>query len=243
MPPAPHPRTEPHREYALTSDLARLSLPQAFQDSSKLLGWVDSILLLFVTIGVVGIYQPEIFVREITPPTDTVPVVFTPPDEPPPAAEPPPEQMPEARPNEIPDQPAVVTRVAVNTPAVLFSVPVKGATEVVKEARYATAPPPNNIISAPPPPAPTTFNYKTAGSSGRFPDPTYPRQFLQARQQGKVLLNVVVDPSGAPTTVEIRESSGHPQLDRHGADWVRDNWRWLPGEKRYYLVPLVFQIR
>ncbi len=238
---APQTLAESHPEYPLTSDLARLSLPQAFQDSSKRLGWVNSILLLFVTIGVVGFYQPKIFVREITPPTDVVPVIFTPPPEPPPTEQPPPEQMPESRPNEIPDQPVLVTRVAAASADVAFPVIVKGATEVVKEARFATAPPPGNRIVAPPPP-PTTFNYRTAGSSGRFPDPSYPRQFLQARQQGKVVLYVIVAADGTPT-VEIRETSGHPQLDRHGADWVRGNWRWLPGEIRYYLVPLVFQIR
>ena len=142
---APQNFAETQHNYALTSDLARLSLPQTFQDSNKLLGWVDSILLLFVTIGAVGLYQPKIFVRDIAPPTDVVPIVFTPPPEPPPAAEPPPDQVPEARPNELPEQPQVVTRVAANTPDVLFSVPVKGATEIVKEARFATPPPANNI--------------------------------------------------------------------------------------------------
>ena len=116
MPHAPQTLADSHPEYPLTSDLARLSLPQTFQDSSKTLGWVNSILLLFVTIGVVGIYQPKIFVREIAPPTDVVPVIFTPPPEPPPVDQPPPEEIPEARPNELPEQPAVVTRVAANTP-------------------------------------------------------------------------------------------------------------------------------
>ena len=237
------PNVESHHDYPLTSDLARLSLPQTFQDANKTLGWVDSILLLFVTIGAVGIYEPRIFVRDISPPTDVVPVVFTPPPEQPPTTEVPKEDLQEAKPDQIVDEPIVVTRVAAASPDNLFPVPVKGATEVVKDVRWATPPPPQNRISTPQPPTPTTFNYKTAGSSGRFPDPSYPRQFLQSRQQGKMVLYVVVSAEGAPTTVELRDSSGYPQLDKHGADWVRENWRWLPGQPRYYLVPLVFQIR
>lgn len=225
-------------DYTLHSDLARLSLPQTFQDSGKRLAWLDSILLLFLTVGLVGLYEPKIFEKQLSKPTEVVPVVFTPPDEPPPPSNepPPPEDTPLDQPT---DQPVVVTVVAPANAKVAFSVPVKGAVAVASEVRFATPPPRSQKVSAP---QPTAFNYRTAGG-GRFPDPSYPRSEMMQRHQGKVTLYIVVSPAGVPTTVEIRDTSGWPSLDTHAMTWVKENWRWLPGETRYLLAPIIFQMR
>lgn len=228
----------PSGGYALHSDLARLSLPQTFQDSGKWLAWLDSILLLFLTVGLVGLYEPKIFEKPLSKPNEVVPVVFTPPDEPPPPSnEPPPPE--EAPPDQPADQPVVLTVVAPANAKVAFSIPVQGAVAVASEVRFATPPPRSQKVAAP---QPTAFNYRTA-RGGRFPDPTYPRSEMMQRHQGRITLYVVVDAAGVPTTVEVRDSCGWPSLDSHAAKWVQENWRWEPGETRYLLAPIIYQMR
>ena len=229
----------PPPAYTLHSDLARLSLPQTFQDSGKRLAWLDSILLMFLMVGLVGLYQPKIFEKPLSKPNEVVPVIFTPPTEPPPPSnEPPPPE--EAPPDQPADQPVVVTIVAPANAKVAFSIPVQGAVAIANEVRFATPPPRSQKVSAP---QPTAFNYRTAGAGGRFPDPSYPRAEMMQRHQGRITLYIVVDASGVPTAVEVRDSSGWPSLDNHAANWVKENWRWLPGEPRYLLAPIIYQMR
>src|SRR5260370_31134169 len=87
--------------YALSDDLARLCLPAQFKDSYRKLAWVDSICLLFLIIGLIGLKAPPVVERPVVPPTENVPVVFTPPeDQPKPEVgkpdEPPPDMPTEA---------------------------------------------------------------------------------------------------------------------------------------------------
>jgi len=226
-------------EYVLTSDLAKLCLPQTFKDENKRLAWVNSICILFVIIGLIGLKPPKIVQRPLSEATEIVLVVFNPPEEKPETQ--PEKQKPENEPppdTEVTDQPVLATVVAANPAAVAFAVPVKGPVMVTTSARYAT-PPPANLTTAP---RPTTFNPSVA-TGGYYPDPTYPRSELQARHEGKIMLYVIVDASGSIGSVTVRDSCGWPGLDRHAADWVRERWRFLPGETRYYLVPIIFQIK
>jgi protein TonB len=78
---------------------------------------------------------------------------------------------------------------------------------------------------------------------GDFPDPPYPRWARQQGVQGRLLVLVEVAASGAPSSVAVRESSGHPSLDRHAVDWLRQQWTWAPGAPRRFLVPLVFELQ
>ena len=57
------------------------------------------------------------------------------------------------------------------------------------------------------------------------------------------MLYVVVDETGNPASVEIRDGSGWPVLDEHALEWVRKKWQWPSGKVRYYLVPFRFQIK
>jgi TonB family protein len=226
-------------DYVLTSDLAKLCLPQTFKDENKRLAWANSICILFLIIGLIGLKPPKIVQRPLSEVADTVPVeLFNPPEEKqqaqpekPPENEPPPD-------TDVTDQPVIATVAVANPASVAFAVPVKGPVMVTKSAAYAT-PPPANLNAAP---RPTTFNPSVA-TGGYYPDPTYPRTELMARHEGKVMLYVVVDPSGTISSVAVRDSCGWAGLDRHAADWVRERWRFLPGEVRHYLVPIIFQIR
>jgi protein TonB len=78
---------------------------------------------------------------------------------------------------------------------------------------------------------------------GDFPDPPYPRWARQQGVQGRLLVLVDVAASGAPSSVAVRESSGHPPLDQHAVDWLRQQWTWAPGAPRRFLVPLVFELQ
>lgn len=50
--------------------------------------------------------------------------------------------------------------------------------------------------------------------------PRYPPASVRAREQGTVLLRVLVDESGAPAKIEIARSSGHARLDASARDAV-----------------------
>jgi protein TonB len=78
---------------------------------------------------------------------------------------------------------------------------------------------------------------------GDFPDPPYPRWARQQGVQGRLLVLVDVAASGAPSSVAVRESSGHLPLDQHAVDWLRQRWTWAPGAPRRFLVPLVFELQ
>src|SRR5437773_7396930 len=101
-----------HRQ-ALSSELAKLCLPATFRDEFRKLAWVDSICLLFLVIGLIGLKAPKTVVKPINQPLEAVPVVFVPPQEQP-KHEPEPQQPDEAQPTEEMVTPQVVTVVAPN---------------------------------------------------------------------------------------------------------------------------------
>src|SRR5215468_10306761 len=138
--------------YSLSSDLARLSLPAEYKDQYRTLAWVNSVCLLFLIIGIVGLKAPKVHVRQISEVVDTVPVVFTPPEElPKPETLPEPDETPQDAPAEAPQVVTIVA--AANSADVAFAVPVQGAVAVT-QARYASAPP----VHLAAPPKPTRFN-------------------------------------------------------------------------------------
>jgi protein TonB len=60
------------------------------------------------------------------------------------------------------------------------------------------------------------------------PAPVYPENARRLGQEGTVLLIVVVNPKGFPLSVELKESSGYPLLDRAAANGVK-KWKFHPG--------------
>ncbi len=227
-------------DYKLSDDLARLCLPAEFKDSYRKLAWVDSICFLFLVIGLIGLRPPRILEKPVTRPPEVVPVVFTPPEEQP---KPQPtvqqEQPPEEQQETPVEAPQIPTVVAANTPNVAFAVPVEGPVVLAPVTR---APPPPPVTKAPPA-QPRTF-IPGKGEGGTFPWPTsYPREAMEQRLQGTVTLYVVVDANGIPAQVDIKDSSRHFVLDHFAQQWVKNHWRWLPGEMRYFYVPFQFSLQ
>jgi len=231
----------PAPDYHLTDDLSRLCLPQEYRDANRRLAWVNSICALFLVIGLAGLKPPKPRIRELPPATEFVPVVIQPPVEPPKEEEKRPEQPPE---NEeiITDQPVVATVVAANPAQVAFAVPVQGP--VILAPAHLAAPPPHDLKAPVTTSGPTKFVPSTEDWGGK-PRPEYPSLALRRGYQGKVVLEVIFDASGALTSAQVKESSGYKTLDDAALEHTRANLRLRapPGETRSHTIDIIFQLR
>lgn len=231
--------------YTLTSDIAQLCLPAASRDENKRLAWANSVCILFLVVGFIGVKPPKLVEKTLEPePVEVAPVIFTPPSEPPPTVqEPQPDQEPPP-PDLMVDAPQVVTVVAANPAAVAFPVPVEGPVMVAASPRFATPPPATPPRPTPlptGPPKPVTFRPSTT-DGGFYPQPPYPREALTAGIQGTVVLYVIVSEAGEASSVEVQDSSGSAKLDRPTLDYVKRRWRWPAGPVRHYLVPVEYRV-
>lgn len=106
------------------------------------------------------------------------------------------------------------------------------------------APPP--APPAPPPP-PADIAPSENISYRKMRPPKYPPQAVRQRQQGKVLLKVLVGLDGTPEEVTVEKSSGSRLLDQAAIDAVK-TWKFNPGSKGgqpsrgYALVPIEFNL-
>jgi protein TonB len=79
------------------------------------------------------------------------------------------------------------------------------------------------------------------------PEPDYPALSRRFREEGRVVLRVLVSESGTSSQLEIRDSSGHPRLDQAALEAVR-RWRFSPARRgaepvsAWVLVPLTFSL-
>ena len=83
------------------------------------------------------------------------------------------------------------------------------------------APPP-----APPHEAATVLPHVDAAASRQ---PEYPPVSRRLGEQGTVILEVLVDPSGRAVDAKVVQSSGFPRLDQAALDGVKSNYRFAPG--------------
>ncbi len=224
----------------LHSELAKLCLPQTMADDTRKLAYANSICLLFLIIGLIGFNTPKAAHPQYESQADLVPVIFTPPEDSPPPETPKPSEEPEASdaPSEMPQ---VATVVAPSSANVAFAVPVTGPVVVASSGQFVSAPA-------------STTGRKASGTGirefsadgeagGQFPYPPYPREELQSRHEGKIMLEAVVGADGTFQSLTVKDSSGFFALDRHAQNWVKRNWHFLPGEERHYLIPILFQIK
>ena len=100
-------------------------------------------------------------------------------------------------------------------------------------------------IAALPPGGPTQRAIPRGGYQVR---PSYPSSARQLRIEGTTLLGVLVADDGRVAEVVIRQSAGHPDLDRAAADAVR-RWRFEPARRgneavaMWVEVPVEFRLR
>jgi protein TonB len=80
------------------------------------------------------------------------------------------------------------------------------------------------------------------------PPPDYPLDARRARQEGTVLLRVLVAADGHSQDVSIERGCGFSQLDDSAAAAVR-KWRFTPGRRgdnpvdAWVLIPISFKLR
>jgi protein TonB len=115
-------------------------------------------------------------------------------------------------------------QVNVVTPQLLVQQPQLPIIELPSDA----PPSPNSItLPSPPPPAPATQQQDravpklvSAVEYVREPSPRYPPQSRRLREQGLVVLKVIIDERGTASSIEIETSSGHTRLDDAARDAV-----------------------
>jgi protein TonB len=78
--------------------------------------------------------------------------------------------------------------------------------------------------------------------------PAYPSSLLKKGVGGKVLISCVVDVSGQVISASVKQSSGHPELDKAALNAV-NKWKFKPGvksgksSKATCVVPFNFEVK
>ena len=86
----------------------------------------------------------------------------------------------------------------------------------------------------------------SVGSAGN-PKPPYPLLSRRMREEGKVILRVLVTPGGDANSVEIKTSSGFQRLDDSALQTVK-RWKFIPAKRgsnpveSWVLVPIIFRL-
>lgn len=218
-----------------TDDLVRLRL-QPEGDADCWLAGVNSICILFLVVGLVGLKMPQPKARSLTEFAEVVPVMLTSPDSSPHLTAP----EPAVEPPEVQDTPLhtpeLVVVVATDPNPVVLGVPAD-RWAIPVPARFPAAPSAESSVTA----QASAAGGSLSEATGSYPWPrVYPPQALLRKQQGEVLLLVTVAQDGTPSSVMVENSSGHAVLDGFAAGWVRDNWKWPAGPARKYHVPFKF---
>lgn len=162
-----------------------------------------------------------------------------------------PKPQPPARPPEVPVAQPVVQPSAVPAHATVVKQPeapavlVENGSEVaaVVDVPPETPPVAGETGDIAPPVAGVSLQYAVA------PPPAYPTAARRLHLQGTVLLEVLVGVDGRPLRVDVRQGSGHRQLDEAARDQVLARWRFQPAMRdgrpiqAIGLVPVNFRLR
>jgi TonB family protein len=212
--------------YELKDELARLCLPSANRDANPKLAWVNSICIFFLLIGIAGARRGLIAIKPVPPIQEIVPVIIQPAVLPPQAIAPKPEQA------EQTIQPRVLVALP-NAPNVNFGVPTAGT--LVVPAALASAP-----LAAPV----RIGSLNNTGTGGDRPEPPYPPIARETGEQGTVKLLLGGDAAGNIISVEVKESSGFPVLDRATVDFIKNHWRLPAGDgNRYFETSITYLLQ
>jgi TonB family protein len=226
-------------EYRLADDLARLCLPQEWRDACRTLAWVNSVCLLFLVVGLVGLKPPKVIHRPLKEVVEITAQIYTPPQEPPktqPDVKPDEPEPPPDNPEDIPQVAPIVA--AADPSAVAFAVPVQGAVAVANAAQIPTAPP-RELHTAP---AKPTMYIPGSEAGDVTPKPDYPMMAARRQIQGTVMVEIKVDTSGNVSSAEVQKSSGSTILDDAAVDVVKRRWHFPAGRPRWLLWPCVFKL-
>ncbi|AWI79658.1 energy transducer TonB [Parazoarcus communis] len=182
---------------------------------------------------------------QIQPPAPPPPAKVTQPAEAPPRPAPRPAVKPAPKPAIKPSPTAIETAPPEPAPPPAPT-PAPEALSPQPAAAPSTAPVKAAAPAATPAPAPVTLARFDADYLNN-PAPAYPQLSRRMREEGKVLLRVVVSADGTPRLVEISQGSGSERLDKAARSAV-ERWRFVParqGERAIeaaVLVPIIFKL-
>ena len=138
------------------------------------------------------------------------------------APKPPPPNLPPPPPDFQPPPPPFVPppEVQIEKPPPPLTAPSTAITNVTTVRPPAPPPPapPHEAVTVPP-------HIDLAASH----QPEYPPVSRRLGEQGTVILEVLVDPSGRAVDAKVVQSSGFPRLDQAAIDGVKSNYRFAPG--------------
>ena len=175
-----------------------------------------------------------------------------PPPEPPPKPQPRPEPSTKPKPTPPPPTPTPTPRPKLTQSASALSQPESAPEPSAAPAPAAPAPP-----ASPAAPAVTAAPAAAAAAltAARFdaaylnnPSPAYPMLSRRLREEGEVMLRVLVAADGQAKRIEVRTGSGSNRLDRAAEDAVA-RWRFVPARRgdsaveAWVLVPIVFKLK
>ena len=81
------------------------------------------------------------------------------------------------------------------------------------------------------------------GAGGERPEPPYPPIARETGEQGTVKLLLGGDAAGNIISVEVKESSGFPVLDRATVDFIKGHWRLPTGTgNRLFETSITYQL-
>jgi TonB family protein len=207
-------RTSPR--YELKDELARFCLPAANRDPNLKLAWVNSVCILFLLIGIFGARRGLISIKPAPPLEEIIPVVVEP-------ITLPPEKTIEKKETEEDknDTPQAVVVIS-QAPNINFSVPTIGS--LIVPASLASAPPLEPMRTAA-----QIGSLNNTGSGGERPQPPYPQIAIQTDEQGMVVVLLGGDAAGNVVSIDVKESSGFPILDRATVDFIKRRWHLPAG--------------
>jgi protein TonB len=202
--------------YKLKNELARLCLPPANRDANLKLAWANSICLLFLLIGISGARLGLIAIKPAPPLEEIVPVVVEP------ITLPRQETAEKKETDEDKNDAPQINVVIPQSPNISFSVPTIGS--LIVPANLASAPPLEPMRTA------TSINLlNSTGAGGERPQPPYPKIAMEEGQQGMMLLMLGGDATGNVISVDVKESSGFPLLDRSTVEFIKSHWHLPAG--------------
>jgi protein TonB len=202
--------------YELKNELARLCLPAANRDANLQLAWVNSVCILFLFVGIFGARQGLIAIKPAPPLEEIVPVIVEPVTLPPQAT------MEKKETDENKNDTPQIAVVIPQSPNVSFSVPTIGS--LVVAANLASAPPLEPMRTAS-----QIGSLNNTGNGGERPIPPYPLIAKQTGEEGTVILLLGGDAVGNVVSVDVKETSGFPILDRATVDFIKRHWHLPSG--------------
>ncbi|WP_051361786.1 energy transducer TonB [Solimonas soli] len=130
------------------------------------------------------------------------------------------------------------------TPAAITAPPLDEPTVDERPVEQAPPTPAPAAPAAPPETVPPNF----VAAYLNNPGPKYPQMSMKLREQGTVMLLVLVSAEGRADKVTVESSSGHSRLDDAAIDVVKRYWRFVPakqGDKAvaaWVKVPITFEL-